>query len=131
MTTELPINLKTALEIDLFEDIKFGDLKIGDNHLFTEDTDYYDICLDIEIENFEPTFKEIQEQKKKIEEKQGCEVSLSFRYADIKTVIKFELNNKKFEKTYIYYCNSPMGINISQIWEYAEIYNAEEEDDEN
>jgi len=134
MSSQTEINLTTALEIDLFEDIKFGDLKMDNNNIFTEDTDYYEYCLDIEIENFKPTFKEIQEQKKKIEEKQGCEVSLSFRYADIKTVIKFELNNKKFEKTYMYYCNSPMGINISQIWEQVweqEQEEETEEDDEN
>ncbi len=109
MTTELPISLKTAMKINLFEDIKFGDLKIGDNHLFTEDTDYYDLDLDIEIEDI------INED-------------LPEWYCSSK--ITFELNNKKFEKLYKYHNSSAMALYMLEIWECVEIYNAEEEDEE-
>jgi hypothetical protein len=105
MTTELPISLNTAMKIDLFEDIKFGDLK----DLFTEDTDYNDLCLDIEIEDINNK-------------------DLPDWYCSSK--ITFELNDKKFEKLYEYHNSSAMALYMLEIWECVEIYNAEEEDDE-
>lgn len=51
MSHRIPISLNDALELDLFEDIKFGELKMGDTYIFDKDTDYYDLFLDIEVEN--------------------------------------------------------------------------------
>ena len=108
-TYETMLTLDTVLKIDLFDDIKFGDLKIDNNNIFTTDTDYYEYCLDIEIQGI------INED-------------LPEWYCSCK--ITFELNNKKFEKLYEYHNSSPMALYMLEIWEQIRESEEDEEDEE-
>lgn len=108
MSHRIPISLNDALELDLFEDIKFGELKMGDTYIFDKDTDYYDLFLDIEVES--NVVKDISAYM--------CSCKITF-----------ELNDKKYEKIYEYHNSSPMALTILNLYDMIEEWNEEEEEE--